>query len=600
MGIPTFFRSILNGNKRVIQGAAADVLSVDYFFMDYNSVIYKEWGDIPSDVKRASSQAAVEKILISRVVDRTVQVVNQVVKPSVLAYLSMDGPAPRAKMVQQRSRRFKSVHSAAFLTREKQRLDPRSSEASEGETTTPAWDPSCHICPGTPFMERLSRSLQKAMATGRFSCSVTLSDGNNPGEGEHKILPRVRALREQEPDTTVVIYSPDGDMISLALMTQKSRIYILRFADPMSEHESGLLEKGFELLYCSMDMVRSDFFRQMTRTYSDRADPERILLDYNFLLAMVGNDFVPSLPFLKIRSGGLDLLLEVYNRLRPSFNDYLVGLPCTVHPGFFKAILLELSKMENAEMRKEYSMLMREYHGSENQRRKSREALMTPKERLESRYYHLSMFHPDHPLASTYRKHHDAVDYRKDKHVWKGQYYKYFCDFHPEDFKRYNSERTALVTNYLESLMFTLRYYTQGCPSWNWCYKYRVAPLPSDVHTVLETSASVDTMNRIVFEKGSPYTPFQQLLMILPPDSVTMLPANLRTIPTSSKWSFLYPREFEVDALAGNKYIYSEAILPENTEEESFLRHVRLLETQLSPKDQARNIVSTKVRKFVK
>jgi 5'-3' exoribonuclease 2 len=436
------------------------------------------------------------------------------------------------------------------------------------------------------------------MAAGRFSCSVTLSDGNNPGEGEHKILPRVRALREQEPDKTVVIYSPDGDMISLALMTQKSHIYIMRFADPMSEHENGLLEKGFELLYCSMDMVRNDFFKQMTRTYSGSVDPERVLLDYNFLLAMVGNDFVPSLPFLKIRSGGLDLLLDLYNRLRPSFNDYLVGLPCLVHPGFFKAILLELSKMENAEMRKEYSMLMREYHGSENQRRAAREALMSPKEKLESRYYHLSMFHPDHPLASTYRRHHDAIDYRKEKHAWKAQYYKYFCDFHPEDFKRYNRERTTLVMNYLESLMFTLRYYTQGCPSWTWCYKHRVAPLPSDVHTVLETSGA--DMNRLVFEKGVPYTPFQQLLMILPPESMSMLPTKLRTVPTSSRWSFLYPREFEVDALAGNKYIYSEAILPENTEEESFLRHVRLLETQLSPKDQARNIISTKVRKFVK
>jgi hypothetical protein len=45
MGIPTFFRSILKGNRRVIQGAKEGVLSVDYFFMDFNSIIYKEWGE---------------------------------------------------------------------------------------------------------------------------------------------------------------------------------------------------------------------------------------------------------------------------------------------------------------------------------------------------------------------------------------------------------------------------------------------------------------------------------------------------------------------------------------------------------------------------
>lgn len=594
MGIPTFFRSILKGNDRVIQGAKEGVLAVDYFFMDYNSIIYKEWAGIPKEV-RISSHAKIERLLISRVIERTVHMVNHIVKPSKMAYLSFDGPAPRAKMVQQRSRRFKSVQTARFFQEAKKRL----LVPQEKDEVVAEWDPSSHICPGTGFMDRLSKGLQKAMAQGKFTTSVTLSDSNNPGEGEHKILPKIRAMARTEGhrDDTVVIYSPDGDMISLALLTQKSHIYILRYLDAQSEHEAVLLEKGFELLYCSLDTVRHDFFKQMTKTYrSTEVDETRIVLDYNFLLAMVGNDFVPSMPFLKIRSGGLDILLGIYNRLRPQFNDYLVRAT-TVHLEFFKALFLELSKMENAEMRKEYGMLTREYHGADNGRRNESERTMTPSEVLESRYYHMCLFHPDHPCASTYRRYWNVVDYHQEKHVWKSQYYTHFCGFTPQDSTRYNRDWSALVRNYLESLMFTLRYYTEGCPSWSWFYRYRVAPIPSDVYTVLDKQLL--DMNTLVFEQGQPYTPYQQLMMILPPESMTMIPPTIASLASSVEWRHLYPAEFEVDALAGIKYIYSEALLPENDREKEFVEAVREREKSLPLDVQGRNRISSTVKKFV-
>ena len=592
MGIPTFFRSILKGNRRVIQGAKEGVLKVDYFFMDYNSIIYKEWGDLPKDLKQRS-HATIEKHLIRSVVDRTVHVVNDVVQPSLGVYLSLDGPAPRAKMVQQRSRRFKSVQTSKFFEAQRKAMSITTEESRE------EWDPSSHICPGTTFMDRLSKALRKAMSMGRFKTSVTLSDSNYPGEGEHKILPKIRSLaqRAEDADKTVVIYSPDGDMISLGLLTQKSNLYILRYVDPQSEHENILLEKGVDLLYCSLNMVRHDFFKQMTKTYGfAQVDETRILLDYNFLLAMVGNDFVPSLPFLKIRSGGLDLLLDIYNRLRPQWNTYLVE-GTTVHRDFFKALFVELSKMENAEMRKEYSMLVKEYHGAENARRAESERSMSPFEIMQSRYYHMSMFHPDHPLSAQYRPSWKAIDYHTDKHVWKSQYYRYFCGFRPDSILLYNRDRSAMVTNYLESLLFTLHYYTVGCPSWSWHYRYRVAPIPSDVFAVLDKQ-HVD-MNTLVLEKGEPYTPFQQLMMILPPESMTMLPSSIASLATQSPWKDLYPAEFDVDALAGMKYIYSEAILPENEHSERFLDAIRRLEKNLTEEDGERNRISQKVWKFI-
>jgi len=42
MGIPTFFRSIIQNNKAVIQGAVPDGV-VDYLFIYFNSLVYNTW-----------------------------------------------------------------------------------------------------------------------------------------------------------------------------------------------------------------------------------------------------------------------------------------------------------------------------------------------------------------------------------------------------------------------------------------------------------------------------------------------------------------------------------------------------------------------------
>lgn len=587
MGIPTFFRSILSGNKKVIQGAQAGVLDVDYFFMDFNSLVYNEWASIPKEL-RVGSVESVEKTLIQNVVKKTIHIVNSIVRPSGYTYIAFDGPAPKAKMVQQRSRRFKSVQSMRLLS------------AYKKNTIQNTWDPSCHICPGTSFMEKLSHSLQKAMANKQFHSSVILSDSNTPGEGEHKILPRIRNLQksEQEKEKTVVIFSPDGDMISLILMTQKKNCFLLRYIDADSEHENHLLDKGFIFLYCHLNMVKQDFHLQMTKTYTE-VDDTRILLDYNFLLAMVGNDFVPSLPFLKIRSGGLDMLITIYNRLRPLYgNDYLISIPASINMAFLRDIFLELSKMENAEMRKEYALLAGEYMGKQNYRRSSRESTMSDYEIIESRFYHMSLFHPDHPLGKTYRQLWGAIDFQKEKHEWKAQYYRFFCGFNPSDYSAYNDGRTQMVKNYLESLLFTLYYYTDTCPSWSWYYQYRVAPIPSDVYSVLSKN-KID-INRLYFEKSQPYTPFQQLMTILPPQNLHILPLPLKNMALSEKWKYLYPTEFQVDALAGFKYIYSEAILPENDNEKEFLGQIREIEqNSLTEGEKHRNRINSTVKKII-
>ena len=121
------------------------------------------------------------------------------IRPRRLLYLAIDGVAPRAKMNQQRSRRFR----AAQESREKQDKEAEVrremiekgalEEPQESEETGSKFDSNC-ITPGTPFMDLVARSLRYYIHErinndpAWQQIAVILSDASVPGKENTKSL----------------------------------------------------------------------------------------------------------------------------------------------------------------------------------------------------------------------------------------------------------------------------------------------------------------------------------------------------------------------------------------------------------------------------
>jgi 5'-3' exonuclease len=588
MGIPSFARVIIEKYKNTHSTVKGE--DVDHFFIDFNSIVYNCYGKIDKKKIQKLSDTKIENMIISDVIKYLKHIITETVKPQKSVFIAIDGSAPCAKVRQQRFRRFKGILLADMLKEVKKK-----NKVEEEKT----WNTSCNIAPGTKFMAKLSKNIEKYIKSGDFSShskkkiKIILSDANVPGEGEHKYMDLLRDMENKNSKESIVVFSPDADVIVLSLASHKNNIRILRTAGDTAKTK--ILYANQEFYYLIIDNIRKVFIKELIKV--DKGyDEKRMVTDYNLLTTFAGNDFVLPIPYLKVKDDRLRTPMGIYKKLLPELGEHLVLIDkkgeYSLNHKFMLEFFKELSKTEEYRMRNIQKNIHRERKIQVlNQNTVEREMKMEPYEIEFSRIEHKPFYSKFNPLYDKYNKEFDKLNFFQDTEVWKEQYYKYFFGISKKNMEEYNDYLENVIINYLESLMFVTNYYLKGEPAWRWYYKYRIAPLPSDIYNFIKNNKDIN--DRIVFKKTKPIKPLEQLMLILPPQMEHILPKKYGELMVSMDSNILdlYPEGFELDVYPGQKLIYTEPLLPE-MDVDRVLEETKKVEKSLTASEKKRNKIS--------
>jgi 5'-3' exoribonuclease 1 len=343
MGVPRFYRW-LSERYPLINGpiTRANAPPIDHFYLDMNGIMHNCARSPENPLGGRSDEDIYWESC------RYIDMLVTLIQPKRLLFLAVDGVAPRAKMNQQRARRYRAATALEKVAEtNRQRGATRQTLRTESEAGPErVFDSNC-ITPGTQFMRGLTQALLYYVAVKLESdrswrdLEVIVSGAEVPGEGEHKIMEYIRKRKENESlpaNTRHCIYGLDADLIFLGLVTHEPHFFLLRekidfqaaFRKVRVEKvEAAKMDRDirgeFELL--SLGILREylslEFAYLEKRLPTGVYDLERIINDFVLLAFLVGNDFIPHSPTLEIREGALNSILFLYKELLPRFGGYL-------------------------------------------------------------------------------------------------------------------------------------------------------------------------------------------------------------------------------------------------------------------------------------
>ncbi|PLN77665.1 XRN 5'-3' exonuclease N-terminus-domain-containing protein [Aspergillus taichungensis] len=325
MGVPKFFRWLSERYPAISMLIAENrIPEFDNLYLDMNGIIHN---CTHKDSDSPTFRMTEDKMFIA--IFNYIEHLYGKIKPKKLFFMAVDGVAPRAKMNQQRARRFRTALDAETAQEKaiKQGIEMPKEDA---------FDSNC-ITPGTEFMAKLTEQL-KYFVSKKVSedkdwqgVEIVLSGHEVPGEGEHKIMEYIRrskAQPEYHANVRHCLYGLDADLIMLGLLSHDPHFCLLReevtFGRQTQKKPKELEHQNFYLLHLSMVREYLEMeFQDLEKEGAVGFDMERVIDDFILMAFFVGNDFLPNLPNLHINEGALALMFRIYKDILPKMGGYI-------------------------------------------------------------------------------------------------------------------------------------------------------------------------------------------------------------------------------------------------------------------------------------
>jgi 5'-3' exonuclease len=386
--------------------------------------------------------------------------------------------------------------------------------------TTKIFD-SCSITPGTPFMKKL----QKALLALKIS-NVTFSFSDVPSEGEHKIMNRIRqelSENKQSIQPTRCVMGLDADLIMLTIALRLENLYILR-----EEQDEQLIKTFGNWNYLSVEyitnIITKDIEERTNRTYT----PEQfdcVIADYILICFFGGNDFLPHLPSCIIGCGGLDYFINSYFEYLKNGNDFLTK-NSRINFNNLAKFLRKMLQVESKMAKNNINTLQKRCSDIK-----------------------------------------DIIGYKEPS--WESRHYSHY--FHLENLTKYgqmtminDKDIFSITKEYIKTLEWVLVYYYGKCVDYRHYYQEHATP------TIKAILFQLETLQNTVFESRPFCTEYEQLMCVLPPSSIKLVPLKYRKLMTSSdsQLAMYYPKKISFDtSYCSEEWQYKSVFLPVDFQE---------------------------------
>jgi 5'-3' exonuclease len=497
MGIPSYYKKLADYTKGLVTKSYEG--KAQALFFDFNCLIYhcarRSNSTLPPYPGTDRNQEW-EALLLIDIVKYITKIWQDVGQPPEV-FFAVDGVVPMAKIKQQRMRRFKSV----WLAEE---------EKKEGiRDNVPTWDTNC-ITPGTAFMGKLTKTLQ-AMCAKHAHWSV--SGAEEPGEGEHKVMQKLRE-RKAGADP-VLIYGLDADLILLTLLNSKSPAYLVRESSEMGQVQlNSFGEEDFS--YFSVEVLKKTL------------PPSLDTVSYVAAMSLLGNDFLPHSLTVKIKANGHAILLKTLESLDMPFVVDNGGI-LQINQEALLLIVRQWAQQESSFLTQNLKKKLQMRGGSE-QTLENRPLEWNVEQGLVHKSSEGWVLDPS--WYSTYN------------HTWLQ------C--------QRSSDVFQVCGEYIFGLQWVLDYYTGQRPvNMLWCFSRLLPSLWSDLVLYLEQGRSEIP----ILHESAPIQPFEQLAMVLPLASWHLVQTpSLRSLP--SMLPQFWPETFGFFSVGRIRLWECEALVP--------------------------------------
>ena len=328
MGIPGLFYQFIRNKPGMVLGNFP--VFVSSLSLDLNGVFHEARNNVlgahttDKEVLNAISRTSSEQIDLEiriEILKIIMDVINKI-KPHDTLLLCVDGPAPQAKLQQQKIRRQGSIPNPKF----------------DGNSITP----------GTEFMMRLHDNLVVFIERNKdlLPPKVIYSSHLVAGEGEHKIMDYYRGKEissglAAKKGGSHVIYGLDSDLIMLSLVSPLINIFLYQERPELDYKSQKYVNKRYII---SINGIKNYLLKRRKNSI--------VINDFVVMCFLIGNDFLPHFPVFKDIGNTLIEFVDIYFE-----NDFvLTGVDQENEPSInwdgFRQFINILASQEKSRLKK--------------------------------------------------------------------------------------------------------------------------------------------------------------------------------------------------------------------------------------------------------